>query len=103
MTCETYPATPYIRQLTAANGWRRELIPDRHGEPMAIVAVRAGPRWTDSVVIEGEDRCIAMRHRTRVDSSLIDPTELPGESAAVWRREGLCEDVLAELLDLPDE
>lgn len=103
MTCETYPATPYIRRLTAAKGWRRELIPDRHGEPVAIVAVRAGSRWTDSVAIEGEDRCVALRHRTRGDSALIDLSELPGESGAVWRRDGRCEDVLAELLDLPNE
>ncbi len=51
---ERYPSTPYIRQLTQANGWHRELIPDRHGEPVAIVAVRVGPRWTDSVAIEAE-------------------------------------------------
>lgn len=100
---EQYPSTPYVRRLTQANGWHRELIPDRHGEPVAIVAVRVGPRWTDSVAIEGEDRCIAMRHRTRDDSALIVPSELPGESGAVWRRDGRCEDVLAELLDLPAE
>lgn len=100
---EQYPSTPYIRRLTPGNGWHRELIPDRHGRPQAIVAVRVGHRWTDSVAIEGEDRCIAMRHRTRDDSALIVPSELPGESTAVWRRDGWCEHVLAELLDLPTE
>ncbi len=56
---QTYPATPYLRRLTADNGWRAELIRDRHGEPAAIVAVRVGPSWPDSVAIEGEDRCVA--------------------------------------------
>ncbi len=101
---EEYPATPYLRRLTVAAGWHRELIPDRHGEPVAIVAVRVGPRWTDSVAIEGEDRCIAMRHRTRDDSALIvPPGAMPGESTAIWHRDGRCEDVLAELLGLPTE
>ena len=43
MTAQTYPATPYLRRLTLANGWRAELIRDRHGEPTAIVAVCIGP------------------------------------------------------------
>lgn len=103
LTCETYPSTPYVRQLTAARGWRRDLIPDRHGDPVAIVAVRIGQRWTDSVAIEGEDRCVAMRHRTRDGDRLVVPAELPGESTAVWRRDGRCEDVLAELLTLPTD
>ncbi|MPZ67794.1 MAG: hypothetical protein GEU83_20690 [Pseudonocardiaceae bacterium] len=94
-------ATPYLRRLTAANGWRGELIRDQHGRADVIVAVRIGPPWTDSVAIEGEDRCIAMRHRTH-DDGLIIPTELPGTSGAVWQRHGRCEDVLAELLELPD-
>ena len=112
---QTYPATPYLRRLTAANGWHGELIFDGHGNPLVIVAVRVGPSWTDAVAIEGEDRCVAMRHRTR-DSDLIVPTEgavwrrvgpglqavPPGSSGAVWRRDGRCEDVLAELLELPD-
>lgn len=95
---QTYPSTKYLRQLTVANGWRRDLIPDRHGHPVAIVAVRVGARWTDSVAIEGEDRCIAMRHRTTSTTTLI-----PSESTAVWRRDGRCEDVLAELFDLPND
>lgn len=102
-TCKTYPCMQYLRQLSAANGWRRDLIPDRHGDPMAIVAVRVGPRWTDSVAIEGEDRCVAMRHRVRDGDRLVVPAELPGGSTAVWRRDGRCEDVLAELLTLPTE
>lgn len=64
MNGQTYPATPYLRGLTAAKGWRGQLIHDRHGEPFAIVTVRVGPTWTDSVAIDCEDRCIAMRHRT---------------------------------------
>jgi hypothetical protein len=100
-TIATYPATPYLRRLTPERGWRRELIPDAHGDPVAIVAVRIGPRFTDSVVIEGEDRTVAMRHRTRDDTELIVPAELPGESGAVWQRDGACVDVLAELLELP--
>jgi len=43
MTAQTYPATPYLRRLRLANGWRAELIRDRHGEPTAIVAVCIGP------------------------------------------------------------
>jgi hypothetical protein len=100
MTGRTYPATPYLARLTAANGWHGELIRDSHGRPAAIVAVRIGPRWTDAVAIESEDRTVAMRHRTR-DDRLILPTELPGESGAVWLRDGRAEDVLAELLELP--
>ncbi|MPZ67409.1 MAG: hypothetical protein GEU83_18545 [Pseudonocardiaceae bacterium] len=99
---ETYPSTCYVQQLTVANGWQRELIPDRHGRPLAIVAVRVRPRFTDAVVIEGEDRVVAMRHHTR-DAHLITPSQLPGESAAVWRRDGRAEDVLAELVALPAE
>ena len=55
--------------------------------------------WSDAVTIEGEDRTVAMRTRTHEDE-LILPTELPGESGAVWFRDGRCEDVLAELLEL---
>jgi hypothetical protein len=57
-------------------------------------------RWTDSVAIAGENETLAMRHRTN-DDRLILPTELPSESRAVWRRHGRCEDVLAELFELP--
>ncbi len=110
----TYPSTPYLRRLTAADGWHGRLIRDEHGNPLVIVTVRVGPTWTDSVAIEGEDRAVAMRHRTR-DSDLIVPprgavwrrvgpglaAEPPDGSAAVWRRDGRCEDVLAELFELP--
>lgn len=41
---QTYPSTRYLQQLTVANGWRPELIPDRHGRPLAVVVVRVGPR-----------------------------------------------------------
>jgi hypothetical protein len=71
-----------------------------HGDIEIMVAVRVGPVWTDSVAIAGEDQTLAMRHRTR-ESALIVPAELPGESSAVWRRHGRCEDVLAELFELP--
>jgi hypothetical protein len=50
-------ATPYLRRMTLSNGWRGQLVRDRHGEFVAIVAVRIGPTWTDAVAIEGEDRC----------------------------------------------
>ncbi len=103
MRGETYPATPYLRRLTPAHGWRADLIRDRHGEPAAIVAVRIGPRWTDVVAIEGEDRTVAVRTRTNDDGRLILPNELPGISSAVWFRDGRCEDVLAELFELPEE
>ena len=101
MTGPTYPATPYLRRMTAANGWRAELIRDRDGEPVAVVAVRAGPTWTDAVAIEGEDRTVAIRNRTNEDR-LIVPSELPGDSGAVWFRDGRCEDVLAELFELQE-
>ncbi|MPZ65361.1 MAG: hypothetical protein GEU83_07525 [Pseudonocardiaceae bacterium] len=101
MIGQTYPSTPYVRRLTAANGWHGQLIRDRHGQPVAVVTVRIGPTWTDAVAIEGEDRVIAMRHRTN-DDGLILPTELPGTSGAVWQRDGRAEDVLAELCELPD-
>jgi hypothetical protein len=87
--------------MTAANGWRAELIRDRDGEPVAIVAVRVGPTWTDAVAIEGEDRTVAIRNRTNEDR-LIVPSELPGDSGAVWFRDGRCEDVLAELFELQE-
>ncbi len=109
----TYPSTPYLRRMTDANGWRGELIRDAR-RPYAIVALRVGATWTDAVVIEGEDRCAAMRYRTRGDSELIVPSELgwrregpglvaelPGEVGAVWCRDGRCDDVLAELFELP--
>ncbi|MDQ3885481.1 MAG: hypothetical protein M3308_00320 [Actinomycetota bacterium] len=99
MTGRTYPATPYLRRLTADNGGCSELIRDRHGEPVAIVAVRRGPHWTDAVAIEGEDRCVAMRHRAR-DARLIVPSEPPDGCGAVWSRDRRCADVLAELFEL---
>lgn len=102
MTGQTNPATPYVRRLTPANGWRAELIRDAHGHPEVIVAVRIGPVWTDSVAIEGEDRTIAMRYRTNPDR-LILPGEPPGGSRTVWQRHGRCEDVLAELFELQQE
>lgn len=103
MTGQTYPSTPYLRRLTTANGWHGQLIRDRHGQPVAIVTVRIGPTWTDAVAIEGEDRVIAMRHRTADDgrSRLIVPGEPPGSAGAVWQRDGRGEDVLAELFELP--
>lgn len=114
MTAQSYPATSYLRRLTPADGWHGELIRDEHGNPLVVVVVRIGPTWTDSVAIEGEHRCVAMRHRTR-DSELIVPTEPvvwrrvgpglaaepPNGSGPVWRRDGRCVDVLAELLELP--
>ena len=102
VTGPTYPATPYLRRMTAANGWRADLICDRDGEPVAIVAVRVGPIWTDAVAIEGEDRTVAIRTRSNEDR-LIVPSELPGESGAVWFRNGRCEDVLVELFELQEE
>ena len=97
-----YPATPLLRCLSAAYGWQHDLACDVCGEPVALVAVRIGPVWTDSVSIAGEDQTLAMRHRTH-DQRLILPTELASESRAVWRRHGRCEDVLAELFELPFE
>lgn len=99
MTGQTYPATLYLRRMTTENGWRGEIVRDRHGEPVAIVAVRIGFVWTDSVAIEGEDRCVAMRHRTDDERMIV--VELPGSSGAAWFREGRCTDVLAELFELP--
>ena len=99
MSCPGYPATPLLARLTAVNGWHHDLVGDDHG-PYALVAVRIGLVWTDSVAIVGEDQTLAMRHRTN-DDRLILPTELPSESRAVWRRHGRCEDVLAELFELP--
>ncbi len=96
MTVPTYPSTPYLRQLTPVNGWRPELIPDRDGQPYAVVAVRVGSRFTDAVAIEGEDRCVAVRTHTPRDDGLILP------SGPVWQRHGDCTAVLAELLALPD-
>lgn len=101
MTGQTYPSTPYLRGLTAANGWRGQLVRDRHGQPYAIVAVRIGPEWTDAVAIEAEDRCVAMRHRTDEDQ-LILPSEVPGSTGTVWFRDGRCVDVLAELFELQE-
>ncbi|MQA12825.1 MAG: hypothetical protein GEV09_01270 [Pseudonocardiaceae bacterium] len=78
----------------------RQLVCDRQGQADVILAVRVGPMWTDAVVIESEQRCVAARVRTS-----DDPTALvvPGESGrpAVWRRDGRCVDVLAELFELP--
>ncbi len=101
VTGPTYPATPLLRRLTVEHGWRHELARDAHGQPVAVVAVRIGSTWTDAVAIAGESETLAMRHRTN-DDRLILPTELPSESRAVWRRHGRCEDVLAELFELPD-
>lgn len=99
MIARTYPATPYLRRMTAANGWCGELVRDSHGKPLAIVAVRVGLTWTDAVAIEDEDRCVALRHRT--DDGRASPLEIPGSSGAAWFREGRCVDVLAELFELP--
>ncbi len=101
VTGPAYPATPLLRRLTAVHGWRHELARDAHGDLIAVVAVRIGSTWTDTVAITGENETLAMRHRTN-DDRLILPTELPSESRAVWRRHGRCEVVLAELLELPD-
>lgn len=98
-----YPATPYLRLMTAANGWHGQLVRDRHGQVDVIVAVRIGPVWTDAVAIEAEDRCVAMRHRTDADERLVVPGEAPDGSGAVWFRDGRCVDVLAELFALQDQ
>jgi hypothetical protein len=95
-----YPATPLLARLTPANGWHHDLVGDDHGQPWALVAVRVGPVWTDSVAIVAEDQTLTMRHRTR-ETDLVVPAELPGESSAVWRRHGRCAEVLAELFELP--
>lgn len=102
MTGPTYPSTSYARRLTVENGWHGQLVRDRHGEPVAIVTVRIGPTFTDAVAIEGEDRCVAMRHRTDDEGAsrlILPPGQPPGSTGALWRRDGRCEDVLAELLD----
>lgn len=101
MTGAFYPSTPYLRRLTSANGWRGELVRDRHGRIDMIVAVRIGPVWTDSVAIAGEDGVIGLRWRTDDDRPIL-PTALPSESRAVWQREGRCEDVLATLFELQE-
>jgi hypothetical protein len=103
MSVQTYAATPYLRRMTPANGWHGQLVRDDRGEPVAIVAVRIGPTWTDAVAIEGEDRCVAMRHRTDAEQRLIVPGEAPERSGAVWFRDGRCVDVLAELFELQRE
>jgi hypothetical protein len=66
----------------------------------AVAAASEGGQRTDPVAIAGANETLAMRHRTN-DHRLILPTELPSESRAVWRRHGRCEDVLAELFELP--
>lgn len=96
-----YPATPYLRRLTADNGWHGQLVRDRHGQPHAIVTVRVGPDWTDAIAIESEDRCVAMRYRTDEDR-LIVPTD-PPESGVTWFRDGRTFDVLAELFELQEQ
>ncbi|MGH3812500.1 MAG: hypothetical protein ACRDUV_08595 [Pseudonocardiaceae bacterium] len=83
----SYPVTPLLRKLSAWNGWQHDLIHDAHGRLEAIVYVRVGPVWTDSVAISGEDQTIALRHRSR-ETELIVPTGLPSESGAVWQRHG---------------
>jgi hypothetical protein len=53
-------------------------------------ATGGGPvtgRTCYSVAIEGEDRCVALRHRTNSDR-LILASQLPGSSRAVWFRNG---------------
>jgi hypothetical protein len=97
-----YPATPYLRRMTRANGWHGQLMRDHQGRADVIVAVRIGPTWTDAVAIESEDRCVAMRHRTH-DDGLTLPTELLGSQRAVWFRDGRCVDVLAALFELQRE
>ena len=101
MSGSSYPATPLLRRLTTGNGWRHDMIRDAYGQLEAVTYVRVGPVWTDSVAIAGEAQTLAMRHRTR-ETGLIVPAELPSESRAMWQRHGRCEDVLAELFELPD-
>ena len=101
MSGSSYPSTPLLRRLTAGNGWHHDVICDVHGRLEAVAYVRVGPVWTDSVAIAGEDQTLAMRYRTN-DYRPILPAELPSESRAVWRRHGRCEDVLAQLFELPD-
>lgn len=103
MIGQTYLSTPYVRRLSRENGWRGGLVRDEYGRVDMIVTVRIGPVWTDAVVIVGEDRVIAMRHRTDEDNRrLLVPGTLPAESRAVWQRDGRAEDVLAELLELQE-
>ncbi len=82
---QCYPATPYLHRLTPADGWRGGLVRDEHGNPLVVVAVRIVP--TEPVVWR------------RVGPGLA--AEPPDGSGAVWRRDGRCVDVLAELLELP--
>ncbi|MPZ64722.1 MAG: hypothetical protein GEU83_04125 [Pseudonocardiaceae bacterium] len=93
MTYATYAATPYLRRLTADNGWRGELVRDRNGDIDVILAVRVGSTFTDAVVIMAEDQVVALRQYTHGEGLV-----LPGP---VWQRSGRCEDVLAALFDLP--
>jgi hypothetical protein len=60
VTGSGYRATPLLRLLTAANGWQHDVARDARGEPVAVVAVRVGPVWTDSVAIAGENETLAM-------------------------------------------
>ncbi len=69
---------------------------------MSAAALSAGSGGSvEFAAIVGEDQVIGMRYRTDEDR-LILPTALPSESRAVWHREGRCEDVLAELFELPE-
>ncbi len=101
VTGRRYLATPYLARLTAANGWQADVIRDGDGRAVVLVAVRIGPSWTGSVAIEGEDRTVAIGHRTR-DDRLVPPTGCPDSCGAGWHRDGRCADVLAELFELPE-
>ena len=76
MTGSGYPATPLLRRLTAANGWHHDLARDAGGEPVAVVAVRVGPVWTDSVAIAGENETLAMRKYSEFPSAGAVPLVL---------------------------
>jgi hypothetical protein len=69
-----YPATPLLRRLTVAHGWHHQLARDAQGVPVAVVAVRVGSTWTDSVAIAGENKTLAMRHRTN-ERRPVDPAD----------------------------
>jgi hypothetical protein len=68
---------------------------DSHGEMLAVLGVRAHDNVIDVVRLHAEDEAVAAR-LPGDERDVLDP------SAVLWRTDGEADDVLGDLLCLPD-
>lgn len=92
-----HPATSTEAQLRAlvARGFRFIDPRDENGDVVAVVGVRAHRDVVDVVQLHDEDDAVASR--IPADQDIMAPRRV------FWQVTGVAQDVLRELLELPDE